>query len=288
MIVAIYGSRRQEENIDAIQKFFETLEANGVEIIMHRNLYNSLLQLMPTALQYVRRVVDNDYFEADVAVSFGGDGTFLRTAMWVGEKEIPIVGVNTGHLGFLTTAQVSELQDVANDILTENYMIEPRQVIEVVSPRVSTWPFALNEVVVSKYDTSSMVVADTSINGRQLASYRADGLIIATPTGSTAYNLSVGGPILQPLTPVWVVSPISPHSLSMRPLVIANNAEVEIKVNSRATGFRLTLDGRTGALPVGSVIKLRLAPFRIHLICRKGHEFPIPLRNKLFWGVNGI
>lgn len=284
MTIAIYGSRRQEANATALKAFFHQMHDRGVDVVMHRHLYNSLVQLIPAALKCVKRVVDTPDFTADTVISFGGDGTFLRTAMWVGDKQIPILGVNTGHLGYLTTASVSDLPSVLDELAQGDYTVERRQVLQVVSPEIDTWPYALNEVVVSKYDTSSMITADACINRRPLASYRADGLIVATPTGSTAYNLSVGGPIIQPMTSVWVLSPISAHSLGMRPLVVSNDCDIEIRVSSRATGFRLTLDGRTGTLPVNTEVCLRRAPFDVCLICRHGYEFPSALRNKLFWG----
>lgn len=285
MIIAIYGSRRQDDNAQQIFSFLDTLAYKGVEIIMHCRLFDSLQSLLPGLAKMVTRVADTPDFHADIVVSFGGDGTFLRTAMWVADKEIPILGVNTGHLGYLTTACVSDLPDVAREILSGDYGIERRSLLHVSEPELYTWPYALNEVVVNKYDTASVINAETCINGKQLADYRADGLIVATPTGSTAYNLSVGGPVLQPTAPVLAVSPIAAHTLTMRPLVVSDDSHIEIKVESRASGFRITLDGRTGTLPVGSVIKVRKAPFRVLLICRKGYEFPETLRNKLSWGV---
>ena len=285
MTIAIYGSRQQEPNKEAIAAFIGFFRGRGVRVLMHNHLYTTLMQLIPEAMGQVERVMEEMPFSADVAVSFGGDGTFLRTAMWVGASEIPILGVNTGHLGYLTTARVDDLDNVAHELMEGRYTVEPRSVIEVVSPHLRTWPFALNEVVVNKYETSSMVVCDTTVNSRPLASYRADGLIVSTPTGSTAYSLSVGGPLIQPSVPVWVLSPIAAHSLSMRPLVVGDDSHIAITVDSRATGFRLTLDGRTGTVPVGATVELRKAPFCVKVICREGYEFPTALRTKLCWGM---
>lgn len=285
MTIAIYGSRRQDDNKEAIAAFIGYFRSRGVRVLMHNHLYTTLMQLMPEAMGQVERVFEDVEFMADAVVSFGGDGTFLRTAMWVGDKEIPILGVNTGHLGYLTTARIDDLPDVADELMQGRYSVEDRSVIEVVSPKLKTWPFALNEVVVNKYETSSMVVCDTVVNHRPLASYRADGLIVSTPTGSTAYSLSVGGPLIQPSVPVWVLSPIAAHSLSMRPLVVRDDSHIAVTVDSRATGFRLTLDGRTGTLPVGATVELRRAAFCIKVICREGYEFPTALRTKLCWGM---
>lgn len=285
MTIGIYGSRRQEDNKEALATFFAVLAAHSVKIVMHRHLYDSLAQFIPDVNRWVDSVVDSSDFSADVALSFGGDGTFLRTAMWVGDKEIPILGVNTGHLGYLTSAYIDDLPAIAAELLSGRYHLDCRSLIHVKGANISTWPYALNEVVVNKYDTSSIVTTDAEINGQPLASYRSDGLIVATPTGSTAYNLSAGGPVIQPTAPVWVMSPIAAHSLSMRPLVVSDDSVIDLTVSSRATGFRLTIDGRTGTLPVGSRIRLVRAPFRTRVICREGYEFPVPLRTKLFWGM---
>lgn len=282
MIIGIYGSRRQHDSKEAIVAFINTLLSKGVDLVIHRKLFDSLSEFLT---DNTIEVTDTSDFYADVVLSFGGDGTFLRTAMWVGSKEIPILGINTGHLGYLTTARAEDLCQVIDELLEGRYTVEDRSLLHVVSPSLETWPYALNEVVVSKHDTSSMVVADTEVNGKPIGSYRADGLIIATPTGSTAYNLSVGGPVVQPSAPVWVISPISAHSLSMRPFVLSDDSHISVNVTSRASSFRLTLDGRTGTLPVGTTVSLRRAPFVVRVICRHGYEFPHALRTKLFWGI---
>ena len=284
MKIAIYGSRRQDPYVKELSDFFLTLADAGAEIVMHRKLYTSLLRLMPLALKAVTRVADGPDFEADVAVSLGGDGTFLRTAMWVGSKDIPIIGINTGHLGYLSAATIGELPEVASELIAGNLTTETRSLIEVVSPVLKTWPYALNEVAVMKDESSSMITADTTINSTPLAVYRADGLIICTPTGSTAYNLSVGGPVMQPGAPVWAISPVAAHSLGMRPLVVSDDSDVAVRVTARAAGFRLSLDGRSTILPVGTEVMLRRAPFGLRIITRPGHEFPAPLRAKLGWG----
>lgn len=283
MIIAIYGRRTQDEFAPQLSAFLQTLARLGIEVVMHRKLYDALLHLMPASLAAVRKVTPNPDFNADVAISIGGDGTFLRTAMWVGSKEIPIIGINTGHLGYLSSASVDELAELLHELISGKYGISERTLVEVTAPELSTWPYALNEAAVSKEETASIIEADTRINGQPLVCYKADGLIVATPTGSTAYNLSVGGPILQPSAPVWVISPIAAHSLGLRPLVVSDTSEIEITVSGRARGFRLTLDGRYVTLPIGATVRLRRAPFRIRLITRPGHSFPAALRQKLHW-----
>lgn len=285
MRIAVYGSRRQDNYFPEIEAFMKRLAQMGVELVMHPKLYKYLQAVMLPALAAVRRVTDSSDFIADAAVSIGGDGTFLRTAMWVSRSDIPILGVNTGHLGYMTALSVDRLSEVPELIMSGTLSYERRGLIEVVSPEIKTWPFALNEVTISKDDSASMIDAMTYLDGIHLADYCADGLIIATPTGSTAYNLSVGGPVIQPQTRVWVISPIAAHTLTMRPLVISDSSSLSILPQARAEHFRLTLDGRSVSLPVGTEIHLRRADFDVKVLHLPGSSFIETLRNKLHWGI---
>ena len=286
MVIAIYGSRRQDPYLDTLTSFFEQLKCRHIDVVMHSKLYNYLEPLIaPGALDCVAAVSDDgdSAFEADLAVSIGGDGTFLRTAMWVAGRDIPIVGVNTGHLGYLSAIPVGRLTSMLQMIEDGDFRAEHRRMLQVVEPQLKIWPYALNEVAVTKGDRSSMIVARTLVDGIQLADYRADGLLVATPTGSTAYNLSVGGPIVQPAAPVMVLSPIAAHSLSMRPLVISDESEIRITVNCRKSHFRLSLDGRSVLLDEGTTVVMRRAPFVITALQLAEHDFASTLRDKLSW-----
>ncbi len=288
MKIAIYGSRQQAPYSEQLAAFLDILARQGVEVVMHRKLYDLLLHLIPTHLAAVRQVVNTPDFTADIALSVGGDGTFLRTAQWVGDKEIPILGINTGHLGFLSGASIDELPEVTTELLEGRYCTSQRALLHVCAVDIPDWdlpgwPFALNEVAFSKEENASMIVAETQLNGHHLAAYRADGLLVATPTGSTAYNLSVGGPILQPDVPAWVLSPIAAHSLGIRPLVVNQDSTLEITVQGRAHSWRLTLDGRGYSLPTGATVKLCKAPFSLKIITRPTHDFSSNLREKLRW-----
>lgn len=285
MRIAVYGSRRQDNYLPEIEAFMKRLAQMDVELVMHPKLYKYLQAVMLPALAAVRRVTDSSDFTADAAVSIGGDGTFLRTAMWVSRSDIPILGVNTGHLGYMTALSVDRLSEVPELIMSGTLSYERRGLIEVVSPEIKTWPFALNEVTISKDDSASMIDAMTYLDGIHLADYCADGLIIATPTGSTAYNLSVGGPVIQPQTCVWVISPIAAHTLTMRPLVISDSSSLSILPQARAEHFRLTLDGRSVSLPVGTEIHLRRADFDVKVLHLPDSSFIETLRNKLHWGI---
>jgi len=283
MRIAVYGSRRQDNYVEPLSAFFDALALAGAEIVMHRKIYDCLSHLMLPKLSSVRRVVSGPDFDADLAISIGGDGTFLRTAMWVGDKQIPILGVNAGHLGFLSSASTNMLPEIPAILASGDFSVSRRSLLQVIAPEIGTWPFALNEVAVMKEENASMISAKTDINGAFLADYRADGLIVSTPTGSTAYNLSVGGPVLQPTAPVWSLAPIAAHSLGMRPLVVSDDAEIDISVEGRAHAFRLALDGRPCTLPIGSEVKLRKAPFPILIIELKNRTFASTLRDKLHW-----
>lgn len=285
MKLAIYGSRRQEDHLPQIERFMRRLSEAGIEVVMHPKLYKMLRAVMLPALGAVRRVTDSSDFTADYAVSIGGDGTFLRCAIWIGCRSLPVIGVNTGHLGYLTALPVDRLDSLPDMLREGRFVTERRGLIEVVSPHLEIWPYALNEVTVSKDDSASMIDALTLLDSRQLADYRADGLIVATPTGSTAYNLSVGGPIIQPQVPVWAVSPIAAHSLSMRPLIISDKSELTIIPSARSAHFRLTLDGRSCALETGTEVKLRRAPFEVELLRLDDSSFIDTLRGKLHWGI---
>lgn len=284
MKIAVYGSRRQDGHLPEIEAFMKRLGETGQEVVMHPKLYKYLRGSMLQSLGAVRRVTDVSDFTADVAVSIGGDGTFLRTAMWLGGQDIPIVGINTGHLGYMTALGVDSLVSLPDLLQSGNMQTERRGLIEVVSPSLPTWPFALNEVTVSKDDSASMITTRAMLDGELLADYRADGLIVATATGSTAYNLSVGGPVLDPELAGWVLSPIAAHSLSMRPLVVKDSSVIEINVETRADGYRVSADGKPVSLHVSDRLELKKAPYNVKLIQQTGHAFADTLRDKLGMG----
>lgn len=286
MRIAVYGSKRQESSAEQIRLFLENLRRRGATAVMHRKLYNHLYGFMPRALAAVGSVVDGNDFEADLAVSLGGDGTFLRTAMWVGDKEIPIVGVNTGHLGFLTALPVDRLPQLLDELGGDAFRMESRGVLELCSPFIDphSAPYALNEIAIAKVETSSMIKADVSIDGKPLAQYSADGLIVCTATGSTAYNLSVSGPIVQPTVDVCVLSPVAAHSLTMRPMVVDGRSAIRIVPSGRASHVRLSLDSRYYEIETGTPVEIRRAPFTVRVLQPADRSFADILRDKLHWG----
>jgi len=287
MKIALYGNRHQGGYENSIARLLDMLAARGVAIGIAERFYNYLSDLLPRLPEC--EVIRSTDFSADVALSIGGDGTFLRTAAWVGRKEIPIAGINTGHLGYLADIPIDYADKIVEEILQGKYDIEERSLIEVVSATPIDLPrrFALNEVAILKSASASMLRMVTEVDNRPLTAYLGDGLVVATPTGSTAYNLSAGGPILHPGCRNWVLSPIAPHSLTMRPLVLPDSSEIDIATeSSRADTFRLSIDGQSVTLPIGTSVTLRKAPFSVKVMQQPLHDFATTLRAKLMWGTD--
>ena len=282
MKIAIYGSRRQHSFGAEINRLLRQLVLAGHEVFLAPKLYTHLSEL-GLSLSGVNCSCDTLPDGTSMAISIGGDGTFLRTAAWVGDREIPILGVNTGHLGYLAGVSLDELSENLDQYVCENPSTERRTLIEVQCEGVKGWRYALNEVTIAKDESASMVSAMVYIDSRELAEYRADGLIVCTPTGSTAYNLSVGGPIVEPSAPVFVISPIAAHSLSLRPMVVNESSALSIVVGGRAHSFRLSVDGRSTSLPMGSRVELRRASFVTRIVRCPATDFPEPLRRKLMF-----
>jgi len=230
------------------------------------------------------------YAEAEMALSVGGDGTFLRTAAVIGKQDIPILGINAGHLGFLADVPVSDIRTALEAILVEKkFIVEHRSLLHLDIPDCLQryQPFALNEVAVLKRDQSSMVSVSVWVDGVFLNQYDADGLVIATPTGSTAYAMSAGGPILEPQSASWVIAPIAPHSLTTRPLVIRDNCQLDIEVSSRNNIFLVATDGQPVHLTTQSHLRLTKADYTVGVVRQLDHSFYDTLRNKLMWGRDG-
>lgn len=285
MKIAVYGNQCQDHRIDDIRRLLGALAGCGT-VVVESGFYDYLKAGMPD-LPAARE--EHGLSDADMVVSVGGDGTFLRTAAWVGSREIPILGVNTGHLGYLSDVTVDDMERMAADIAAGRFRTERRTLIEVTSDSdaMQGSRFALNEVAVLKSASSAMLRMDTKIDGAMLNTYLGDGLIVATPTGSTAYNLSVGGPILHPACRSFVISPVAAHSLTMRPLVLSDNAGISVRVRSgRSQSFRIAVDGESLSLPVGTTVFLRKASYCVKVVLRGEHDFACTLRNKLMWGAD--
>lgn len=289
--IAIFGNKSQKSGFETLAALFElfTANADSISLAIERRYMAFLNRTIGLDPQHYD-VFDFYDGSADLALSIGGDGTFLTTAANVGAYETPILGINSGHLGYLAAAELTDMHDIVREILDDDFTIEERSLISVETsePIDLIRRFALNEVAILKQDTASMITISTTIDGTPLANYRGDGLIVSTPTGSTGYNLSVGGPIIAPTASVWVVAPIAPHSLTMRPLVMTDAHTMEITTSSRADKFLLSVDGKATEIPLNVRLTLRRADHSVCVILRRGYNFVDGLRAKLLWGIDNI
>jgi NAD+ kinase len=287
MKVAIFGSRFQSEKRCHVVSLFETFRKAGCSLIICRQFYNFLTTVM-TDPPAVDGLIDGDDFTADFVISVGGDGTYLRTAHRIGNKGIPILGVNTGRLGFLADIECVDLTYFLVELSRGNYIIDELRLVQLhVDGRLfDSYPCALNEIAVLKGDNSSMINIHASVNGEYLNGYQADGLLIATPTGSTAYALSVGGPILIPNTRDLLVAAVAPHNLAVRPIVVDDSSVIDLEIESRSQNFLVSLDGASFQLPCSSHLRVSLADYTIKAVKPSNHSFLQTLRQKLYWGID--
>lgn len=283
--IVIFGNNfQQDDDATKVLSLIGYLRQQGLEVAVERDY---LRYLSNDATSDLTSFDVSDVPEADMALSLGGDGTFLTTAMWVSRQGMPILGLNLGHLGYLTAGRLDETSNVLDDVLSGNYRIEQRTMLQVECDAVEIpHPWALNEIAILRHDTSSMLDMDTRLRSHELTTYRGDGLIISTPTGSTAYNMSVGGPILEPTTSCLVLSPISPHSLTMRPLVVRDDSEIAVRTYSRASQYEVSIDGEVTLCPTGSMLIIKRAPYCARVVQRLGNNFASTLRQKLLWGTD--
>lgn len=285
MRVAIYGKTTAEANFEVVTTLTRQLLAKGVQVLVFSYLKERLQEtLNDTEVSYFSS--HTDLAGVDCMVSVGGDGTFLDSTTVIRHTEIPILGINTGRLGFLTGFGKNEVTEAVEALITGNYTIDKRSLLKVESSGsdFDGYPYALNELTVHKRDTTSMVTVDVYLNDTFLNAYWADGLIISTPTGSTAYSLSCEGPILTPDSQNFIINPIAPHNLNVRPLVIPDTGTLRLKVESRSNDFLASLDSRSKALSTQTELVVSKADFSINLIRRPGQDFLNTLRNKLLWG----
>jgi NAD+ kinase len=287
MKVAIFGSQFQSEKLNQVWSVFDTLHNLEAEIYVCKNFYDFLSSTLVNP-PVVNGVIDCNDFTADFALSIGGDGTYLRTAHSIGNKDIPILGINTGRLGFLADIDTVDIEAVLTDLYKRYYKVVDLSQLHLLIDGASfdEYPCALNEIAVLKRDSSSMINIHASVNGEYLNGYQADGLVIATPTGSTAYALSVGGPIIMPGSKSLLIAPVASHNLTARPLVLDDSAVIDLEIESRSQNFLVSLDGRSFTMPCSVKLQITKADYSIKAIKRHGYTFVKTLRKKLMWGVD--
>ena len=289
MKVAIYGQYYQNSTEPIIKDIFVFFNRNHVEMIIEADFLKLLYEKKIVAKEYKtfssHTELDSTF---DMLLSIGGDGTILRAATLVRDSGIPILGVNAGRLGFLASVQKENIENFLQFVIEKKYTISPRSLLSLQcipeNEELKDLNFAMNEISVSRKDTTSMITIDTSLNDEHLNSYWADGLIIATPTGSTGYSLSCGGPILTPDVASFVITPIAPHNLNARPLVIPDDTEIKLKVSGREEQYLVSLDSRIATLDNNSELTIRKTPFQINMVEIPEETFLKTLRNKLLWG----
>ncbi|HUH17913.1 NAD kinase [Albibacterium sp.] len=289
MKVAIYGIEFQKAVIPYVEQLFELLKSKNVEIWVYKEFDSFLSIFMDCGL----RSTYKDRFELpsdiDFMLSLGGDGTMLSAVSILRDSKIPITGINLGRLGFLASINKNHVDQALELLLNKEYSIEKRTLLSVEAHGIDLFNgdrFALNDVTVLKRDSSAMITVNVYLNGEILNAYWADGIIFATPTGSTAYSLSCGGPIILPGSGNFVITPVSPHNLNVRPLVISDKDELTIEIDSRSDSFLLSCDSRTCDLKTSVKLKITRADFNINLIRLKGESFFSTLRQKLLWGLD--
>ena len=288
MRFAFFGNEYQAKKSQAVYKIIAFLQQRKAEVLMDKPFYEFITQGQHMDIS-VTRVFEGDDFEADFAISMGGDGTLLETAARIGAKRIPIIGVNIGRLGFLAAVNPSDIETAFDALYRGDYQLHDHSVIKIETEEggeVTGLPYALNDIALLKRDNASMISIRTSINNEYLMTYQADGVIVTTPTGSTAYSLSNGGPVIAPDTATLCLTPVAPHSLTVRPIVVPDNSVITMKVESRSHNFLAAVDGRSMSLNDGTVVRIFRAPYSARIVRFTERRYFTTLREKMMWGMD--
>lgn len=284
MKIAVY-SQYYKGNETCVRILLNYLSRKESEVFIEDGFYRLIADQLEGPTFETFQTLDNSY---DLLISIGGDGTILRAITYVSNLSIPIIGINTGRLGFLATIQNNQIESAIDNIFEGNYKISERSLLCVEThpenKDLTQLNFALNEVAVSRKNTTSMITVKTHLDGEYLTSYWADGLIVSTPTGSTGYSLSCGGPVMSPNAKSFVITPIAPHNLSARPLVIPDQTEIQLKVDGREDFYLISLDSRIATLHNSTIVTIKKADFKIKMIELHSESFIDTLRKKLLWG----
>jgi NAD+ kinase len=289
MKIAVYGRTFDKSFLPYIQEFFRNLNQYGFQITVYQKFFNFMAnqyQLQPPVDEYFSGYHDLDK-NIDLVISIGGDGTFLDTVSLVRDSNIPVIGINSGKLGFLANIAKEDISDAVEALFHKRYTTEKRTLLQMHAEETlfPDFNFALNDMTIQKKD-SQMIAVHVYLNGSFLNSYWADGLIIATPTGSTAYSLSVGGPIVLPDTQNFIVSPISPHNLTVRPIIVSDNSEILLKPAGVGSKYLISMDHHSQVVDKKMNISIQKAGFSMNVLQLNNTNFYTTLRNKLMWGID--
>lgn len=289
MKIAVFGQYYQNNTYSIVEKVVAFLDQKNIEICFYSVFYHKLLENNVELSNY--KTFDSHEClkeNFDYLISIGGDGTILRAATFVRDSNLPIIGINAGRLGFLATVQEENIENLLNRVLDNDFSISKRTLVSLQSNPANSdledINFALNEITVSRKDTTSMITIETFINNEYLNSYWADGLIISTPTGSTGYSLSCGGPVIMPTSNCFVITPIAPHNLTARPLIIPDDSELTLKIKGREDQYLVSLDSRMASVSNETVLIVKKTDFFILIVEFPEEGFLRTIRKKLLWG----
>jgi NAD+ kinase len=289
MRVAIYGRKVNKQSAEYFTRLLAILEEFSWEPVIEEELNNQLIQKSGISDNYeVFRNHEDFHSGLDLVISMGGDGTFLKTVSYIRNSGVPIMGINTGRLGFLANISKDAMYETLSQVKNKEYEFQLRSLLRVHTEEdlFGADNFALNELTLHKKDTSSMITVHASLDNKYLNTYWADGLIVATPTGSTAYNLSCGGPIITPGCQVHILNPIAPHNLNVRPMVVPDHLPISLEVEGRDRTYLLSLDGNSKSIRQGEQVVIRKAEFMINVIKFEDNNFLDTIRNKMLWGID--
>ncbi|HZY79259.1 MAG TPA: NAD kinase [Cyclobacteriaceae bacterium] len=288
MRIAIHGRDTRSASSGFMEKLIELLREKGVKVLVSDKLLDHLpkrdaKKFGLKAFSHKDTLTNVDFF-----LSVGGDGTLLESVTYVGKSGVPILGINTGRMGFLATTHRNDVNQAIDDLLEGNFEIDERSLLRLSSNEdlFDHMPFALNDLTIMKKDSSSMITVHVHVDGELLNSYWADGIIVATPTGSTGYSLSCGGPLVYPKSDSFVITPVSPHNLTARPIVISDNSEIMFSIEGRSKKFLISLDSRYETVDEKTQLKVRKEKFKIKLVLLPGYHYFKTLRQKLNWGLD--
>lgn len=287
--VGIYGQFYHANSGLFIEELLNALDREDIEVVIEEDFFNLIKENQSIEKEYHQFKTFkelNDSF--DLFISVGGDGTILKSVNYIKDLNIPIVGINTGRLGFLATVNKEDIKETISSILNNEFTLSERTVLciktEPEEKELCDNNFALNEIAVSRKNTTSMITIETWLDDEYLTAYWADGLIVSTPTGSTGYSLSCGGPVITPTTKAFAITPIAPHNLNARPLIIKDNTRIKLKVSGREDNYLVSMDSRIASLKNNTTVIIEKAPFKIKMVEFAGDTFLATLRKKLLWG----
>lgn len=288
MKIGVHGKEFTRQSAPFIQRIFEILTHHGVELFVSAKFAGLLKQSAFRNFKWNTYQPNDSLPQLNLFISIGGDGTLLESVAHIGRTEIPVLGINTGRLGFLATISRDETERALEHVLQGSYTLDKRAVLKLETDQgiFGALNFALNDFTVVKKDTSAMITIHTFVDGEFLNSYWADGIIVSTPTGSTGYSLSCGGPLIFPRSGNFVLTPVSPHNLTVRPIILSDTSEISFQVDGRSKKFLVTLDSRIATVDNTVKLTVRKADFIVNLIQLEGHHYFKTLRQKLNWGLD--